>query len=147
MNTHLLSTVLNSKRDLLVARQRARQLAGLLGFAFVEQMELSAAVFEIAWNSVRRRGRTALNFVRVGNTLQVFTDDRTTVLERSIPDNAEALSPEDVAWTIQQLAQCTPMNLIEEIHQQNQELLRVLQTQRVAAQPETSEKRQMRRSA
>jgi signal transduction histidine kinase/CheY-like chemotaxis protein len=48
---------LASERDVVVARQRARQVAGLLGFAAQDQSRIATATSEICRNAVRYAGK------------------------------------------------------------------------------------------
>ncbi len=48
MVTSLLSLTVRSRRDVFVVRQRARQVAGLLGFNESQRAAVAAAVFEMA---------------------------------------------------------------------------------------------------
>jgi hypothetical protein len=72
MLTPLLSLTLQSKRDVVLARQSARQVAKLLGFGIAEQTRIAAAVFEVAYNACRSSGRVTLHFQLSDTTLQVF---------------------------------------------------------------------------
>jgi hypothetical protein len=72
MLTPLLSLTLQSKRDVVLARQSARQLAKLLGFETREQMRIAAAVFDVAYNACRSLGRVTLNFEMTDASLRVF---------------------------------------------------------------------------
>lgn len=173
MSIPVLTLPLRSKRDLLLVRQRARQLAGLLGFDVRAQLGISAAVFELAWCAFQDRGRSAIVFQIETDLFQVFaanmkrrpTEDAREEFRKSwlsgvpqrkidpdgarrllgqilqlppraqkpalrlelpLPRKALSLSPEDLVWAIQELARHTPLNLFEEIHLQNQELLRLL---------------------
>ena len=62
MITSLLTLRVRSRRDVLVARQRARQVAGLLRFSPRRQHMIAAAVFEIAFGLTRRPGGGTLQF-------------------------------------------------------------------------------------
>jgi hypothetical protein len=72
MLTRLLSLTLQSKRDVVLARQSARQLAKLLGFGTSEQTRIAAAVFEVAYSACRSLGRVTLNFELTDASLRVF---------------------------------------------------------------------------
>src|SRR5438552_837469 len=72
MTTPLLSLTLQSKRDIVLARQCARRLAKLLGFQPSEQTRIAAAVFEIAYNARRTMGRVSLHFRLADARFQVF---------------------------------------------------------------------------
>jgi hypothetical protein len=162
MTTSTFSLTLRSSRDLLAARHRARQMAGLLGFEPREQSFIAAAVFEIARAAFRPPGRATLKFQVTGDTLQVFSDSpappaplspwgkqtgtrlsRQRVgrlpaepgpgaapplrLEKPLPKKTPALTHQDLGWAFQELARLTPLNLLEEIRQQNRELLLLFQ--------------------
>src|SRR5947209_8447090 len=54
---------LAAERDVVAARQRARQLAGLLGFGAQDQSRLATATSEICRNAVRYAGRGRCEFL------------------------------------------------------------------------------------
>jgi hypothetical protein len=129
MRTSLLSLNLRGRRDLMRARWRARQIAGLLGFDFLAQAEIAALVFEIARRTYGRQGRSVLRFQLAGDWLHVFPRggrDRADRLVRALPPQALAPAREDVPWLIRELGRLTPLNLFEEFRRQNQELLGAL---------------------
>ena len=64
MATALYSLKIKNKRDVLLARQRARQLTRLLGYAEAEQLLLASAAFELAWTTYQSRGRVALRTLK-----------------------------------------------------------------------------------
>lgn len=150
MSQTLITLKLDASRDLLAARQRARQLAGLLGFEPREQALIGAAVFEIARAAWQQQRPSTLVFQLDQETLRVFPEAKVEVgvkmtrrvmdrllsdglsasktllhLEKPLPKRPRPVSLEDLPWTIQQLTQITPLNLMEEIQQQNRELLGV----------------------
>jgi hypothetical protein len=126
MATSLVHYKLRSRRDLVRVRQRARQIAGLLGFAPADQTWIAATVFEMAWQTWRVRGRAVLRFQIAGARLQVRVAGSSQGLDQLLPEKASRLAAEDWPWVIDQLDQHTPLNLLEEIYLQNQELLGVL---------------------
>lgn len=76
MTTTLLTLLLRRPRDLLLARQRARQIARLLRFDLREQAAIAAAVFTLA-RSVGMPARPgALQFRLVGDQFQVLAMNR-----------------------------------------------------------------------
>jgi hypothetical protein len=130
MITPLLTLKLRNKRDVLLARQRARQVAGLLGFVPADKMRIAAWVFQIALNAVKNC-RCSLKFQLTDDTLQVFPEaalgtpqDR---LDQPLPEGSPGLAPEDVVWLLHELSQLTPLDVFDEIRQQNQELLQALE--------------------
>src|SRR5215470_19438212 len=69
----LLSLQLRHERDVVLARQRARQIAALIGFQGQDQTRLATAVSEIARNAVAYAGGGKIEFLIEGNTApQVF---------------------------------------------------------------------------
>jgi signal transduction histidine kinase/CheY-like chemotaxis protein len=73
MSATLLTLALRSERDVVLARQRARQLAGLIGFDNQDQTRLATAVSEIARNAVTYGGGGKIEFRIEGSTTpQVF---------------------------------------------------------------------------
>ena len=71
MATALYSLKIKNKRDVLLARQRARQLTKLLGYAEAEQLLLASAAFELAWTTYQSRGRVALHFTLENDCLRI----------------------------------------------------------------------------
>ena len=56
MNLPLLTLEIRLEPDVVLARQRARQIAGLLGFAPLDQTRIATAVSEIARNAFQYAG-------------------------------------------------------------------------------------------
>ena len=56
MSKALLTVALQYEQDVVVARQRARQISGLLGFDGQDQTRIATAVSEIARNAYRYAG-------------------------------------------------------------------------------------------
>ena len=134
MSTPFLSLPVAARRDVVLARDRARQVAGLLGFDALEQACVAAAVFEIA-SQAREAGRSMLHFQVEGDLFQVFAMPQVTSvtgrpgglrLEKILPKKEPALALEDVPWAVRQLAEQSPASLFSEIKRQNQELLYTL---------------------
>jgi hypothetical protein len=137
MNTPLLTVRLRRNRDLLLVRQRARQIARILGFDAAEQSRIAAAVFHLAWHAVRHVRRPDLVFRIADAVLHVApqcprggdpagareTPDGCLRLERPLPQTAEALDAADVAWALRELMRLAPPSVFEEVQQQNQDLL------------------------
>src|SRR5512134_208093 len=63
MTRPLLTIALRSERDVVAARQRARQVARLLGFPLQDQTRLAIAVSEVARNAVQHAGQGQLAFL------------------------------------------------------------------------------------
>lgn len=133
MNTLLFTAELRQKRDLLVVRQRARQLAGLLGFEPAEQAGFAAAVFALACHAAGGRARVTLTFHAGPETLEVLAaagGSRGEIpalrLVKALPGKGRGMTVADVAWAVKQLDRHTPPDLFEEVCKQNQELLQAL---------------------
>jgi hypothetical protein len=124
MITHLLCLEVRRRRDLLIARRRGRQVAGLLGFEAREQACIAAAVFEIG-RDVLGSGRGTLKFQVDEAVLKVIPSRGRIRLEKPLPGKS-LLSREDLVWAVRELARCTGFNLMEEVRFQNQELLHAL---------------------
>jgi signal transduction histidine kinase len=63
MKLPLLNLEVRLEVDVVLARQRARQIAGLLGFAPLDQTRIATATSEIARNAVKYAGGARLEFI------------------------------------------------------------------------------------
>jgi hypothetical protein len=135
MSTTFLVYNVHGKRDVILARDWARQVAALLGFEPLEQACIAALVFEIASQACELSRRAALHFQADGDLFQVFArvpgpDEANRrlglLLEKPLPKKALTVALEDVAWVVCQLAEQSPTSLFAEIRRQNQELLHAL---------------------
>lgn len=136
MTTLLFELPLGRKRDVVTARQRARQVAALLGYNSPEQTRIASAVFELARQTLQQTDRAVLYFEVTEQTLLVVPHEDATRfgsegppllrLEQPLPCGESAVAPEDLPWVAQQLVRLTPVNTFEEIQRVNQELLRAL---------------------
>lgn len=128
MSISLFSLPLRRKRDIVTARQRARQAARLLGFDPAEQVSVAAAVFELAARAWTEKDGATLQFQLSGSHLQVFCEPQTSLrLLRALPKEARGMALEDLVWAARELGQETPTDLFDEMRRQNQDLLRLLQ--------------------
>ena len=66
MSWPMLSVTITREHDIVAARQRARQIAALLGFDLQDQTRLATAVSEIARNAFRYGGGGTVEFVVEG---------------------------------------------------------------------------------
>jgi hypothetical protein len=136
MDAPFLVYKLHSKRDVVLARDWARQVAALFGFDPLEQACVAAGVFEIARQGLEQTSQAALHFQLSGNLFQVFAVHRRDPdqeaapsglrLEKTLPLKELPVAAEDVAWIVCQRAEQTPTSMFREIHKQNQELLYAL---------------------
>jgi signal transduction histidine kinase len=93
--SHLLLTVeLTNERDIVVARQRARQVSAALAFDGQDQVRIATAVSELARNAVRHAG---------GGKIEFFLDDIGTAQRSSlrivISDNGPGIADVEHAMT------------------------------------------------
>ena len=72
MSQSILSLEIRMEQDVVLARQRARQVAGLLGFDVQDQTRLATAVSEIARNAFQYAGGGRVEFVVDGGIPQTF---------------------------------------------------------------------------
>ncbi len=144
----LLTLELGTRQDVAAARQRARQIAALLGYPAHEQTSLAVAVFFLAHQEWEDAPDGRLVFVLDEGFFEVApqetadplptaslptadgwpagsTADRWK-LRRPLPDRPCCLPGEDLAWSIQQLHKHTPLDWFDEVRQHNQEMLALL---------------------
>jgi len=127
MNQLLFECPLRRKRDLFLARQRARQIASLLNYDRERQARIAAAVFEVA-GQVCGKSDARVRFQISGDSLHVSVLPRSALfLVLPLPADEGKCDRTDLAWAVQELDRFTPLNVVEEARQQNQELLRALQ--------------------
>lgn len=154
----LLTIPLRTKRDLLVARQRARQVAALLRFDFPEQACIAAGAFTVAAQGLRGDCPSRLclqlenNCLRIsliaapGNRLSLSARRvkcRTSTakafqLVKPLPETAPPLASDDLNWVLKELTKRTPASAFEEIERQNQEVLALIHALR-QAQPQAAQ--------
>src|SRR5438132_10120845 len=115
MHTPLLLFEVRRKRDTVLVRRHARQVAGLLGFDPREQACVAALVFELACQLMKRMGKLRLRFaVDDGRFLvvpAVAPGEAAAAplrVEKALPRREPPVSPEDLAWVIRQLNGLTP---------------------------------------
>jgi len=82
----ILSVKIRTQPDVVVARQRARQLATLLGFSLSDQAALATAVSEIARNALQHAGEGVVAFEASPNTNPPFLWVEVTDNGPGIPD-------------------------------------------------------------
>jgi hypothetical protein len=126
MSEPILTLRLRSKRDVLIARQRARQVAGLLGYDRPQQVQIAAATFDLAAAFLRQKGRGVLRFHASAGSLRVCTEPVMLRLERPLPAGVLDMASGDVAWAAGTLDDLTPLDVYEEMVQLNRELVQAL---------------------
>jgi hypothetical protein len=124
MNQLLLELPLRRNRDLLLARQRGRQIAGLLGFGPAQQIRIAAGVFEIAGGAAED---AVLRFSITEEVFRVVAVPAAALrLEMALPGPVGKLDLADLVWAVRELDQDTPLEVRDEMRRQNQELLLAL---------------------
>jgi signal transduction histidine kinase/DNA-binding response OmpR family regulator len=68
MTTPIMMVAIQTERDVVTGRQRARQIAELLGFEHQDQVRIATAVSEIARNAFRYAGKGQIHFSLEGQT-------------------------------------------------------------------------------
>ena len=68
MTQRLISLAIDYEQDVVASRQRARQVAALLGFEAQDQTRIATAVSEIARNAFRYAGKGRVEFELEGNS-------------------------------------------------------------------------------
>jgi hypothetical protein len=139
----LLSISVRSERDVLAARQRARQLARLLRFEPRQQICIAAGTFAIAAQALARCRSATLYFEISENTLLITPRlgrrrprSRTRTipargvpiarLVKPLPSGGAAFATDDLIWIAAQLTRRTPLDVFEEMETQNREMLALL---------------------
>jgi signal transduction histidine kinase/DNA-binding response OmpR family regulator len=92
MSKALLTVAVQYEQDVVVSRQRARQIAGLLGFDGQDQTRIATAVSEIARNAYRYAGGGKVEFSLEGESLPQVLHVRVSDKGPGIPDVAHVLS-------------------------------------------------------
>ena len=91
MATRILSVAIDFEQDVVSMRQRARQIAGLLGFETQDQVRIATAASEIARNAFRYAGRGGAEFALEGATSPQLLIIRVTDRGPGIPHLASVL--------------------------------------------------------
>jgi hypothetical protein len=128
MHTHLLLLQIRRKRDAMLARRQARQVAALLGFDPAEQACVAALVFELAAQALTQAATVRLRFAVEQDRLLICPegDGPPARVEKPLPPRDPAVPADDLAFVVRELAKLTAVNVFEEVQKQNQELLRTL---------------------
>jgi signal transduction histidine kinase/DNA-binding response OmpR family regulator len=174
MNGRLLTVRVRHEHDVVIARQRARQIAARLGFDSTEQTRIATSVSELARNAFEYGGGGSVEYSVEGvvppQLLSVQVSDHgpgiaqlddvlsgryrsesgmglgivgtrrlmdafhitsssggtTVTIKKLLPRRAKLVTPAELGRLAQALADERPSGPVEEIHRQNQELLRAL---------------------
>jgi hypothetical protein len=140
--TPFLTLKLRTKKDVLLARQRARRVASLLAFDPQEQACIAAAVFLVAEQALAQFGSAQLCFQSENNQLLVFAEQTETAnprlqgllgneqarmrLVKPLPTRDGPAEEIELGWLVRKLEQTSGESLFAEIARQNQEILVLL---------------------
>jgi signal transduction histidine kinase len=97
MNRTLLHLELTQDRDIVAARQRARQVSALLGFDSQDQVRIATAVSELARNAVRHAGGGTIEFTLAQAHARGATQPASSLLQIVISDHGPGIANLDDA--------------------------------------------------
>jgi hypothetical protein len=134
-----LTLPVRGKKDAILVRQRARQVAALLRFPPAEQACVAAATFAIVCQGLQQLGSCAVAFAIENRQLHVYVQDGGPLapgansvnriaeqlrLVKPVPPES-TVAESDLALILR-TAGTAPVSLFEEIVKQNQEVLTLL---------------------
>ena len=127
----IITLPLRRPQDLLLARQRGRQIAGLLGFDFPERAEVATQVFELARQVFTLSQKCVLHIQLADDVLEIVARSGSDVerafpalqVRRNLPAQELRIAREDLVFLAGQLARHTPPDLMAEIGLHSQEIL------------------------
>ncbi|HMF18920.1 MAG TPA: hypothetical protein VKE98_17060 [Gemmataceae bacterium] len=129
MKQFLLSVCVRGKKDLVLLRQRTRQLAALLGCDGTDQTILAATVFDLACQRHQRRPRATWSFWVADRRLRIAPDvwhsGPNLHIVKRLPERA-ILGDADIQWVIKEMGRLAPVKVFEEMQKLNQDLLQAL---------------------
>ena len=99
MNRSLLRLELAQDRDIVAARQRARQVSALLGFDSQDQVRIATAVSELARNAMRHAGGGTIEFLLAEVPARGVAHPPNAHLQVVISDNGPGIANLDDALT------------------------------------------------
>lgn len=97
MNRSLLRLELAQDRDIVAARQRARQVSALLGFDAQDQVRIATAVSELARNAMRHAGGGTIEFTLGEARTRGATQPANSLLQVVISDQGPGIANLDDA--------------------------------------------------
>jgi hypothetical protein len=131
MDKLLLALKLGRKRDVIEARQRARQIAALLGFDGRDQACLAAGVFALACQVYRKQSGATVFFQVKSRSLHVSFGKRNRMfadaprIEKALPGKP-FFAASDIKWMVRQLVALSTPSVFDEVDKLNQDLLQAL---------------------
>jgi signal transduction histidine kinase/CheY-like chemotaxis protein len=99
MNRSLLRLDLAQDRDIVAARQRARQVSALLSFDSQDQVRIATAVSELARNAIRHAGGGTIEFMLTEAPMRGVSPQSNPLLQIIISDNGPGIANLDDAIT------------------------------------------------
>jgi signal transduction histidine kinase/CheY-like chemotaxis protein len=99
MSARILSVNLQQEADVVLARQRARQIAEQLGFSPLEQTQIATAVSEIARNAYDYGGGGLIEYSLTGNAPPQVLEIKISDKGKGIPDLTAVLAGEHRSQT------------------------------------------------
>jgi signal transduction histidine kinase len=97
MNRSLLRLDLAQDRDIVAARQRARQVSALLGFDSQDQVRIATAVSELARNAIRHAGGGSIEFALTEAPMRGVAPQSNQLLQIIISDHGPGIANLDDA--------------------------------------------------
>ena len=116
MSVRILSVGLRQESDVVLARQRARQIAAQLGFAALEQTQIATAVSEIARNAYEYTGGGLVEYALTGKTPPQVLEIRVSDKGKGIADLAAILAGEHKSQTGMGLGIMGAQRLMDQFH-------------------------------
>lgn len=92
MNRSLLRLDLAQDRDIVAARQRARQVSALLGFDSQDQVRIATAVSELARNAIRHAGGGTIEFMLTEAPMRGVAPQSNQLLQIIISDHGPGIA-------------------------------------------------------
>jgi signal transduction histidine kinase/CheY-like chemotaxis protein len=116
MSTRILSVGLQQEADVVLARQRARQIAAQLGFAPLEQTQIATAVSEVARNAYEYTGGGLVEYALTGKTPPQLLEIRVSDKGKGIPNLASILAGEHKSQTGMGVGIMGAQRLMDQFH-------------------------------
>lgn len=123
------------RRELVILRQKARQIAHLLHFPPFGEACVAAGAFAAAAHARERHPAIRVDVALDQRRLVIaphpadgtaFTPGSLLKLERPLPEAARAFDPDDLGWLIACINDHTRNDVYGEVCRQNQEVLELL---------------------
>ena len=116
MSTRILSVGLQQESDVVLARQRARQIAAQLGFAALEQTQIATAVSEIARNAYEYTGGGLVEYTLTGKTPPQVLEIRVSDKGKGIADLSSVLAGKHKSQTGMGIGIMGAQRLMDQFH-------------------------------